>query len=381
MFTLSIKDINFIHPLFNYLRIFFITPWYDFHENHTCRLQISKICGVALIVLKIYCIVYSANDDIVVNSIPKQSITQKFISLGVLCTLICLDVVTVIKSWDIENWKTLFTNLQTVDQKLQNVDDLEKSVWKNFYLSFSTKQVIFLLLVVYQMYILSSTTQLSPIKILFLTGSVQHFVEYLVSILLNCLVQVFKSRYKDLNARLVEIEKAHISREMKNLVQSYRILSENVHIFNSLFGYQIILIMFHFGIEVVNGLNSIFISFVISDVQSYYGYILLGSACVFIVMMHNLLIIIIPIHSTTQEGKRFVDLCAKLQEEVSEGSCEAKSLSKWATISQQYVPDFSAAGFFSINKTLIFTVVGNVATYFIITIQLNESEYSKMSKV
>ena len=285
MFTLSIKDINFIHPLFNYLRIFFITPWYDFHENHTCRLQISKICGVALIVLKIYCIVYSANDDIVVNSIPKQSITQKFISLGVLCTLICLDVVTVIKSWDIENWKTLFTNLQTVDQKLQNVDDLEKSVWKNFYLTFSTKQVIFLLLVVYQVNILSSTTQLSPIKILFLTGSVEHFVEYLVSILLNCLVQVFNSRYKDLNARLVEIKKAHISREMKNLVQSYRILSENVHIFNSLFGYQIILIMFHFGIEVVNGLNSIFISFVIPDHQSYLGYLLLGSACVFILMM------------------------------------------------------------------------------------------------
>ncbi|KAJ3648133.1 hypothetical protein Zmor_019959 [Zophobas morio] len=130
---------------------------------------------------------------------------------------------------------------------------------------------------------------------------------------------------------------------MKNLVQSYRILSENVHIFNSLFGYQIILIMFHFGIEVVNGLNSIFISFVISDVQSYYGYILLGSACVFIVMMHNLLIIIIPIHSTMQEGRRFVDLFGKLQEEVSEGSCESKSLLKWATISQQYVPDFSAA--------------------------------------
>ena len=82
-----------------------------------------------------------------------------------------------------------------------------------------------------------------------------------------------------------------------------------------------------------------------------------------------------------QEGRRFVDLFGKLQEEVAEGSCEAKSLSKWATISQQYVPDFSAAGFFSINKTLIFTVVGNVATYFIITIQLNESEYSKMSKV
>ena len=82
-----------------------------------------------------------------------------------------------------------------------------------------------------------------------------------------------------------------------------------------------------------------------------------------------------------QEGRRFVDLFGKLQEEVSEGSCESKSLLKWATITQQYVPDFSAAGFFSINKTLIFTIVGNVATYFIITIQLNEIEYSKMSKV
>ena len=73
-----------------------------------------------------------------------------------------------------------------------------------------------------------------------------------------------------------------------------------------------------------------------------------------------------------------MDLCYQLQQECSDDSYE-ESLKKWTSISQRYMPEFSAAGFFNINKTLLFTIVGNVATYFIIAVQLNESEYSKIS--
>jgi hypothetical protein len=36
--------------------------------------------------------------------------------------------------------------------------------------------------------------------------------------------------------------------------------------------------------------------------------------------------------------------------------------------SKNFTGEFSAAGFFNINKSIIFSLVGNVATYFIITI-------------
>jgi gustatory receptor len=86
------------------------------------------------------------------------------------------------------------------------------------------------------------------------------------------------------------------------------------------------------------------------------------------------LTIIIPIDSTVKEAKRFVDLCYKLQEKCMQESKEIEVLTKLVDHSKNFTPEFSAAGFFNINKSIIFSLVGNVATYFIITIQLNESQ-------
>ncbi|KAJ3648136.1 hypothetical protein Zmor_019959 [Zophobas morio] len=383
MFALSLKDINFIHPLCIYLRIFLITPWYDFDKNRDCGLQISKIYGIVLIVSKFYFTVLSAADDIMLEIISKFSITQTVVYYGAFVALISLNALTALKSsfFDLQNWKTLFTNLKIVDQKLGNAGDRERCLWNNFYFGFAAKQLIFLALVVFQVYTWSYITHLSAFKILFMTGFVEIFGQFLITILISCVLQVLKSRYKDLNSKLLELRNnVKVPLEMKNLARSYRILGECVHIVNSLFGYQIILIMFHFGVEIVHGLNFIIVSFDTPVEERFYGRFLVASVCVFILMTYNLFTILNPIYSATQEGKRFVDLCYKLQEEAPEGSCEGKSLLKWANISQRYVPDFSAAGFFDIDKSLIFAFAGNVATYFIITIQLNESEYLRTHK-
>ena len=62
------------------------------------------------------------------------------------------------------------------------------------------------------------------------------------------------------------------------------------------------------------------------------------------------------------------------------GSREMDVLTKLVDNSKDFVPVFSTSGVFIINKTLICSVIGNVATYFIITIQLNENEYQKILK-
>jgi gustatory receptor len=86
------------------------------------------------------------------------------------------------------------------------------------------------------------------------------------------------------------------------------------------------------------------------------------------------LTIAIPIDSTVKEAKRFIDLCYKLQEKFIQESKEIEVLTRLVDHSKNFIPEFSAAGFFNINKSIIFSLVGNVATYFIITIQLNETQ-------
>ena len=56
--------------------------------------------------------------------------------------------------------------------------------------------------------------------------------------------------------------------EVKKVAQLYGILGETVEIFNKLFGYQILLIIFQFILELVMSLNIFFFSF-ITPSQTY----------------------------------------------------------------------------------------------------------------
>lgn len=84
---------------------------------------------------------------------------------------------------------------------------------------------------------------------------------------------------------------------------------------------------------------------------------------------------VLLMNSIVQEAERFVDLSYKLQ--VQYHQRHSKDINTFIILtkfSKQNVRKFSAAGFFEIKKNIIFAVVGNVATYFIISVQFNQSE-------
>ena len=82
----------------------------------------------------------------------------------------------------------------------------------------------------------------------------------------------------------------------------------------------------------------------------------------------------LPIHSTIQEAKKFTDLCYQLQEDYNPESKEAKALTKLINHAKNFKPEFTATGFFQLNKSVVLTVVANVTTYLIVTLQLKENE-------
>ncbi|KAJ3636560.1 hypothetical protein MTP99_000093 [Tenebrio molitor] len=364
IWKLSVKDISFICPFYNYLSFFLITSWYDFEKNSVHKSRRSKFYGGFLILVKIVWFIFTYTDETFKKIDGALFFTQKVIYIGIQLNLEALLLLTVVKSsfFDAEDWKTLFSNFQLVDTKLQNRGRVNLKISQNFYVGLFVKHLVFALF-----------------GALFIMGGfIQLYYEFLIIILLRSLVEGLKNRYEDLNDRLLRISKRpNILHELSSIAHSYRILGENVEICNKLFGYQVLLIIFHCGFQMVHCLNFTFVSFIFNS--NLYSHGLTSGILMLIVITGNVLSIILPIDSTVQKAKQFIDLCYKMQEKFTCESEETSVLTKLANDSKNYTRDFSAAGFFTINKSIIFSMVGTVTTYFIITIQLNESQYKKIS--
>lgn len=74
--------------------------------------------------------------------------------------------------------------------------------------------------------------------------------------LIMCITKSIKIRYQTLNAKLMTITtSSRMIRGLQQFVRIYRILGETIEIFNNLFGYKILLIIFLIGMQLVYSLN------------------------------------------------------------------------------------------------------------------------------
>jgi hypothetical protein len=282
--NLSIKDINFIRGLFSFLNIFLITPWYSFDKNTIFKPILCKCYGCLLLLLNIFLTVYATTDEIAVRLYCALIFTQRFIYLLITGTMTALCLLTIVKSslWDVDNWKILLTNFQYVDLKLQNKAKVEVRLVKNFYFVFFVKHSLFMIQTVYSAYVWSVVLELPLWKTVLMTGMKDMYYEFLTVNLLNCFIQSFKSRYEDLNERLLNIGKERkVFPELTKLAHCYRILGGTIEIFNKIFGVQLIMIIFHCGTEIVNCLNLTFVSFLTGD-NNLYFHIIISNVAVLI---------------------------------------------------------------------------------------------------
>jgi hypothetical protein len=281
-FNLSIKDINFIRGLFSFLNIFQIAPWYNFDKNTFYKPILCKCYGCVLILLHIFLLVYAITDENLARAYGEFVFTQKNFFCGICGTIVGLSVFTIVKSslWDVDNWRMLLTNFQYVDLKLQNTRKLEVKLVNNFYFGFVVKISLFTIFEIYLIYVWSSILEIPFWKTVLMTGAKDMYYEFLTVNLLNCFIQSFKSRYEDLNERLLNIGKERkVVRELTKLTHCYRILGETIEIFNKMFGVQqIIIIIFHCGIEFVCTLNNTYVTFVIGNNSLFFHIIVVNVA-------------------------------------------------------------------------------------------------------
>jgi hypothetical protein len=283
--NLSIKDINFIRGLFSFLNIFLIAPWYNFDKNTMYKPILCKCYGCLLLLLNIFLTVYFLiTDESVVRLYWGLLFTQRFLFFLAAGTTTALCLLTIVKSslWDVDNWKILMTNFHYVDLKLQNKAKVEVRLVKNFYFGFFVKHFFFMIFAIYSICVWSSLFGFTIWKTVLVTGWKEMYYEFLTVNLLNCFIQSFKSRYEDLNERLLNIGKERkVVPELTKLAHCYRILGETIEIFNKMFGVQQLMIIFHCGTEFVSCLNLSFVSFLTDD-NSLYLHIIISNVAVLI---------------------------------------------------------------------------------------------------
>ncbi|KAJ3636559.1 hypothetical protein MTP99_000093 [Tenebrio molitor] len=299
IWKLSVKDISFICPFYNYLSFFLITSWYDFEKNSVHKSRRSKFYGGFLILVKIVWFIFTYTDETFKKIDGALFFTQKVIYIGIQLNLEALLLLTVVKSsfFDAEDWKTLFSNFQLVDTKLQNRGRVNLKISQNFYVGLFVKHLVFALFGAYVLYVWANVLELSYCRLFIMGGFIQLYYEFLIIILLRSLVEGLKNRYEDLNDRLLRISKRpNILHELSSIAHSYRILGENVEICNKLFGYQVLLIIFHCGFQMVHCLNFTFVSFIFNS--NLYSHGLTSGILMLIVITGNVLSIILPIDST-----------------------------------------------------------------------------------
>lgn len=386
-FTLSQKDINFIQPLWKFLNILLVTPYYNFDKNVIKHPILSKLHGSLLILARIIWISNIPKNEkaaLVWNSL---ACTQKFSYIFSFANLAALNLLTVINSSllvDTNGWQMLFTNLQYIDLKLQNKGNIEFKFWNNFYFGFAVKLLVFGAFSFYELYSWTSFLKISYLQGLWNSPFLDLFYQCQIFTLLMCIVQSIKIRYKSLNAKLITCQKSpRIIQELQQLVKIYRMLGETIEIFNKLFGYKILLIIFYSGMQLVFSINFPLASinavdFGVNVTISNITYVTMILVCEseriskysrFLQFCFVWMIFLMD--STVQEAETFVDTCYKIQEQFIHYSTEIDTLKKLTSHVQHFTRSFSAGGFFYIKKRLIFSTIEYAATYLIVAIQFN----------
>lgn len=273
METLSIRDINFIRHFYIYLNIFLITPWYDFEKNAFYKPKLQTFYGIFLLLLTTIRVFYILLEKNVYTVYDQLLRSQKFawFTFYVLITSISLVAILKICFVDQKEWKLLLTNLQYIDTKLKNKGKVEKNPLKRFYFTLFLKHVFFVAITVLETSVWYTIFQFPIVQLLLFSATFEGYIEYLIIVLVQSLVQSLEIRYIDLNKRAVKISRNKKISQLRSLTHDFRILGQTVDIFNKLFGYHIILILWHFGVEMVSCLTFAFVPYISTDAHNYFN--------------------------------------------------------------------------------------------------------------
>lgn len=260
-------------------------PWYNFETDHIAYPTLFKFYTCGLLLIKIFWNVKLATNDFIQQLYGCLMFSQKIIFILTYLDTNFLVVLTTVKTSFLDNskWKMLLENVKLVDLFLGNRGKREKSVWTNYYFSFTIKHVVMISVGVYTSYIWSKAVDVPFFDGIYMGPIFDIYYHFQLTIVLTTLVKVIRVRYEDLSTKLVktceETKLGDFVVEIRNMASIFRILGDSIEVFNEIFGFRIILLMFHWGLQIITCLNFTFIITADIDGQLQHHF-LLSNVCI-----------------------------------------------------------------------------------------------------
>ncbi|KAG5873901.1 hypothetical protein JTB14_005512 [Gonioctena quinquepunctata] len=161
----------------------------------------------------------------------------------------------------------------------------------------------------------------------------------------------------------------------KKLLEASKILNilfECVELCNGLFGLVILLMNFSTVLIILSSLNTLLIR---GDLNQLNAEIVTTSILSFLIFLIWNSVITSACGLLKGETKSIINLCCKLQHLLPQSSKERQELLNLARQVSGKSPKISAAGFFDVDFSLIFSVFTYVGTYIVVLIQLSYIDF------
>lgn len=114
-------------------------------------------------------------------------------------------------------------------------------------------------------------------KLVLISPVLDIYYEFIVFILLATFLNILGNGYKNLKSRLEKLLKnLELVDEMSYLVAEYRVLGETIEFLNSIFGFQLFLITFHTGLQILDVSNFI-LNFLLTNANHTFFYHVLAT--------------------------------------------------------------------------------------------------------
>ncbi|RZC36967.1 7tm 7 domain containing protein [Asbolus verrucosus] len=286
--------------------------------------------------------------------------TAKVLMHLTLCAFNCWIVLDV--SVKREIWVQLMDNLKTTDYLTKFQNERRKGP---FYLKFLLIHVAILVISVYVSYYYWGYLSELEYWQQCTTSTLVHYMLYLYSFYIYVILKMIRARYKGFRTYLQQ----KITRDrhlplMEMQIITY-LMNESVSIFNEIFGKSINLLISYTTFFLINYLDYN-ISNPFSDGEVFHK--ITAETLNFLKPFVPTVILILSCDSIVEESETIFLLMYKWCSNCV-NSKGREELYRFANFVQKNRPEFNAAGYFTIHKSTILSMLGTVVTFLIVLLQ------------
>ncbi|XP_044256029.1 gustatory and pheromone receptor 39a-like [Tribolium madens] len=371
-YKLSRNDIRFLKIMYKISHFLSITPNYDFEKFVITSSQRDKISASFFLLSTLLGTCWIIYLRIYDKEIRFFEIS--FEILGSLDSLMLFMVIVsmILGSFKTQEWTKLNNKFQHIDEKLKTRNQKEGNFLKNAYFQLILSVLIYISLVGYTLYVRIAAKGLPTLK-LFPLHEFYGFCYLWVLILICNIALTFKQRYQLINEQMTaRINPKNTTIFVIEVRKLSRLLGEMVGLFNEIFGWPLVFITGRFVIKILVTLNFFTNTLEIDDNSGLKHRLEISSlvqTAFTLVAMSGLIFIC---GSAKSESQKIVLLCYKMMEKFPERSQEQEELLLAAQVIEKSVANFTAAGFFDVNRSTLFGILATTTTYLIVTIQFNQ---------